>query len=168
MKFYNSQKTSLPKALKTFSCYWNWYPLWLARNFDQWTIMREIGRGVLTAPVYRSGHCRTIPQGVATDTILFSWLFVKKTWPFPCGFPKIEISQKSGFHAFLGISGRFYGDFSMGAHSEIQIFWLKSQFLREIPKKPRNPDFSEHQYTTWEGLWRVFHHKNLPLVVGRC
>ena len=46
--------------------------------------------------------------------------------PFPCAFPNIWILQKSGFHAFLGISGRFYEDFRCPQGAEIQIFWLKS------------------------------------------
>ena len=42
--------------------------------------MREIGRGVLTAPVYRSGHCRTIPQGVASMPIKSSGRIVPPGW----------------------------------------------------------------------------------------
>ena len=40
--------------------------------------MREIGRGALTALVYRSGHCRTIPPGVTTNAILLIYFLVKK------------------------------------------------------------------------------------------
>ena len=47
--------------------------------------------------------------------------------PFPCGFPKIGISQKSGFRAFLGISRCFYGDFKCPRASEIHIICLKSR-----------------------------------------
>ena len=64
--------------------------------------------------------------------------------PFPCGFPKIGISQKSGFRAFLGISGCFYGDFKCPRAPEIHIFCLKSRFLREILKKAGNPNFREN------------------------
>ena len=64
--------------------------------------------------------------------------------PFPCGFPKIGILQKSGFRAFLGISGCFYGDFRCPRAPEIHIFCLKSRFLREILKKARNPNFREN------------------------
>ena len=55
-----------------------------------------------------------------------------------------DFAKKTGFRAFLGISGCFYGDFRCPRAAEIPIFWLKSQFLREIPKKPRNPDFREN------------------------
>ena len=69
--------------------------------------------------------------------------------PFPCGFPKIGISQKSGFRAFLGISGCFYGDFKCPWAPEIHIFCLKSRFLREILKKREIHILGK---TTWEGL----------------
>ena len=49
-----------------------------------------------------------------------------------------------GFRAFLGISGRFYGDFKCPRAPEIHIFCLKSRFLREILKKARNPNFREN------------------------
>ena len=42
------------------------------------------------------------------------------------------------------ISGRFSGDSSMGAHSEMLVFWLKSQFSCETVKNPLNPDFKEN------------------------
>ena len=61
-----------------------------------------------------------------------------------CGFPNIGISQKSGFRAFLWISGCFYGDFKCPRAPEIHIFCLKSRFLREILKKARNPNFREN------------------------
>ena len=99
-------------------------------------------------------HLDTIYIFQETTNMLFSWLdgFARHynnlsfypPGPFPCGFPKIGISQKSGFRAFLGISGCFYGDFKCPRAPEIHIFCLKSRFLREILKKARNPNFREN------------------------
>ena len=54
------------------------------------------------------------------------------TWALPCGFPNIGIWQKSGFLAFLWISGRFFGDFRCPRAPEIHIFCLKSPKKRKI------------------------------------
>ena len=45
---------------------------------------------------------------------------------------------------FQILTGCFYRDFRCPQAAEIHIFCLKSQFLREIPKKPRNPNFREN------------------------
>lgn len=63
------------------------------------------------------------------------------------------VFQILGFRAFLGISGRCYGDFSMEAHNEIHIFlpWAAVILIfREILKNARNPVFFGK--TTREGL----------------
>ena len=71
--------------------------------------------------------------------------------PYPFAFPNIGISQKLEFRAFLRISGRFYGDFRCLRAAEIHNFFLKSQFLLEIPPKSREIPFLGR--TTWEGPW---------------
>lgn len=56
-------------------------------------------------------------------------------------------SKKIGIlHIFSDFRMCFYGDFKCPRAAEIQIFRLKFQFLHEIPKKPRSPDFTDVRY----------------------
>ena len=57
-------------------------------------------------------------------------------------FQILGFGKKLGVRAFFWISGR-------PRAPEIHIFCLKSQFLREIPKKREIPILAK---TTWEGL----------------
>ena len=98
--------------------------------------------------------------------------------PFPCGFPNIGISQKSGFHAFSWISGHFFGDFKCPWAPDSlatldKILWeavksgvacigckcgqcLKSIYFAWNPnfcvKSPKKREIPITGKTTWEGL----------------
>ena len=66
-----------------------------------------------------------------------SWLKMR-THALPMWFSKYwDLVKKLGFRTFLWISGR---PRARGIH----IFCLKSQILREIPKKARNPNYREN------------------------